>query len=84
MKEVIEKLDKLNNIYDIKLTSIINILEDMNVADDDFDKMLDRSAKLMSLKLQTVDFKEKYEESENMKEEKEYEWFFRINSRIIR
>jgi len=70
MKEVIEKLDKLNNIYDIKLTSIINILEDMNVADDDFDKMLDRSAKLMSLKLQTVDFKEKYEESENMKEEK--------------
>lgn len=70
MKEVIEKLDKLSNIYDIKLTSIINILEDMNVADDDFDKMLDRSAKLMSLKLQTVDFKEKYEESENMKEEK--------------
>ena len=69
MKEVIEKLDKLSNIYDIKLNSIINILEDMNVADDDFDKMLDRSAKLMSLKLQTVDFKEKYEESENMKEE---------------
>lgn len=69
MKEVIEKLDKLSNIYDIKLTSIINILEDMNVADDDFDKMLDRSAKLMSLKLQTVDFKEKYEESESMKEE---------------
>ena len=69
MKEVIEKLDKLSNVYDIKLTSIINILEDMNVADDDFDKMLDRSAKLMSLKLQTVDFKEKYEESENMKEE---------------
>ena len=70
MKEVIEKLDKLNNIYDSKLNSIIEILEGMSVDDGDFDKMLDRSAKLMSLKLQTVDFKEKYEESENMKEEK--------------
>lgn len=70
MEEIIDKLDKLSAIYDTKLNSIIDILEDMPVGADDFDKMLDRSAKLMSLKLQTVDFKNNYEESKNMKEEK--------------
>ena len=69
MKEVIDKLDRLNNIYNKKLNRIIDILDGMTVEDDEFDKMLDRSAKLMSLKLQTVDFKENYEKSENMKEE---------------
>ncbi len=70
MEEIIDKLDKLSAIYDTKLNSIIDILEDMPVGADDFDKMLDRSAKLMGLKLQTVDFKNNYEESKNMKEEK--------------
>lgn len=70
MKEIIDKLDKLSAIYDTKLNSIIDILDNMPVGADDFDKMLDRSAKLMSLKLQTVDFKNNYEESKNMKEEK--------------
>ena len=69
MKEVIETLDKLNTIYSNKLNRIIDVLDSMSVEDDNFDKLLDRSAKLMSLKLQSVDFKEKYEESENMKEE---------------
>lgn len=69
MKEVIETLDKLNNIYSNKLNRIIDVLDSMSVEDDNFDKLLDRSAKLMGLKLQSVDFKEKYEESENMKEE---------------
>lgn len=69
MKEVIDKLDRLNKIYDNKLNRIIDILDNMTVEDDGFDKMLDRSAKLMSLKLQTVDFKENYEKSESMKEE---------------
>lgn len=70
MEEIIDKLDKLSAIYDTKLNSIIDILDNMPVGADDFDKMLDRSAKLMSLKLQTVDFKNNYEESKNMKEEK--------------
>lgn len=70
MEEIIDKLDKLSAIYDTKLNSIIDILEDMPVGADDFDKMLDRSAKLMGLKLQTVDFKNNYKESKNMKEEK--------------
>lgn len=69
MKEVIETLDKLNTIYSNKLNRIIDVLDSMSVEDDNFDKLLERSAKLMSLKLQSVDFKEKYEESENMKEE---------------
>ena len=69
MEEIIDKLDKLSAIYDTKLNSIIDILENTPVGADDFDKMLDRSAKLMSLKLQTVDFKNNYEESKNMKEE---------------
>lgn len=64
MKEIIEKLDRLNKIYDKKLNRIIDILDNMTVEDDGFDKMLDRSAKLMSLKLQTVDFKDNYEKSE--------------------
>lgn len=70
MEEIIDKLDKLDAIYDTKLNNIIEVLENMSVGDDTFDKALDLSAKLMSLKLQTVDFKNNYEESKKMKEEK--------------
>lgn len=61
MEKVIEKLKETDAIYDIKLDDAIKALKEMDVTDDNFDKLLSRVSSLISLKLQKENFIEEYE-----------------------
>lgn len=61
MEKVIEKLKETDAIYDIKLDDAIKALKEMDVTDDNFDKLLNRVSSLISLKLQKENFIEEYE-----------------------
>lgn len=61
MENIIEKLKETDAIYDIKLNDAIKVLKEMDVTDDNFDKLLNRVSSLISLKLQKENFIEEYE-----------------------
>lgn len=71
MEKVIEKLKETDAIYDIKLDDAIKALKEMDVTDDDFDKLLNRVSSLISLKLQKENFIEEYEMRKAQKEMEE-------------
>ena len=60
MEEIIKILEKTNEIYDEKLEDAIKALKEMDVKDEQFDKLLNRVASLISLKLQKENFIEEY------------------------
>ena len=68
MEKVIEKLKETDAIYDIKLDDAIRALKEMDVTDDNFDKLLNRVSSLISLKLQKENFIEEYEMRKAQKE----------------
>ena len=69
MEKIIEKLKETRVIYDTKLDDAINALKDMDVKDEDFDKLLNRVSSLISLMLQEENFIEEYNaRKENNKE----------------
>ena len=68
MEKIIEKLKETRVIYDTKLDDAINALKDMDVKDEDFDKLLNRVSSLISLKLQKENFIEEYEMRKAQKE----------------
>lgn len=71
MEKIIEKLRETRVIYDTKLDDAINALKDMDVKDEDFDKLLNRVSSLISLMLQEENFIEEYNNRKaNEKEEK--------------
>ena len=61
MEEIIKKLEETDKIYDVKLDDAIKALEEMDVKDEQFDKLLNRVSSLISLKLQKENFIEEYE-----------------------
>ena len=72
MEKIIEKLLETRVIYDTKLDDAINALKDMDVKDEDFDKLLNRVSSLISLMLQEENFIEEYNaRKENNKEMEE-------------
>ena len=72
MEKIIEKLKETRVIYDTKLDDAINALKDMDVKDEDFDKILNRVSSLISLMLQEENFIEEYNaRKENNKEMEE-------------
>lgn len=72
MEKIIEKLRETRVIYDTKLDDAINALKDMDVKDEDFDKLLNRVSSLISLMLQEENFIEEYNaRKENNKEMEE-------------
>ena len=72
MEKIIEKLKETRVIYDTKLDDAINALKDMDVKDEDFDKLLNRVSSLISLMLQEENFIEEYKaRKENNKEMEE-------------
>lgn len=72
MEKIIEKLKETRVIYDTKLDDAINALKDMDVKDEDFDKLLNRVSSLISLMLQEENFIEEYNaRKENNKEMEE-------------
>ena len=72
MEKIIEKLKGSRVIYDTKLDDAINALKDMDVKDEDFDKLLNRVSSLISLMLQEENFIEEYNaRKENNKEMEE-------------
>ena len=72
MEEIIEKLKETSKIYDAKLDDAIEALNEMDVRDEQFDKLLNRVSSLISLKLQKENFIEEYEarKAQTEKEEK--------------
>lgn len=71
MEKIIEKLKETRVIYDTKLDDAIKALTDMDVKDEDFDKLLNRVSSLISLMLQEENFIEEYNNRKaNEKEEK--------------
>ena len=67
MDRVIEVLEKTDAIYDDKLDSAIEKISYMHVTAEKFDILLATISKLISLKLQKIEFVKNYEEN---KEEK--------------
>ena len=68
MEKIIEKLRETRVIYDTKLDDAINALKDMDVKDEDFDKLLNRVSSLISLMLQEENFIEEYNTRKEAKE----------------
>lgn len=64
MKEIIELLEKTDGIYDKKLDDAIALLEETDVKDDLFDKLINRVSNLIGLKIQKVQFIENYNNEE--------------------
>lgn len=71
MEKIIEKLKETRVIYDTKLDDAINALKDMDVKDEDFDKLLNRVSSLISLMLQEENFIEEYNARKENKEMEE-------------
>ena len=71
MEKIIEKLKETRIIYDTKLDDAINALKDMDVKDEDFDKLLNRVSSLISLMLQEENFIEEYNARKENKEMEE-------------
>lgn len=68
MEEIIKKLIETDAIYDVKLDDAIKALKEMDVKDEQFDKLLNRVSSLISLKLQKENFIEEYEMRKAQKE----------------
>lgn len=68
MENIIEKLKETDAIYDTKLDDAIKALKEMDVTDENFDKLLNRVSSLISLKLQKENFIEEYEMRKAQKE----------------
>lgn len=68
MEKIIEKLRETRVIYDTKLDDAIKALNEMDVKDEDFDKLLNRVSSLISLMLQEENFIEEYEMRKSNKE----------------
>lgn len=68
MEEIIKRLEETDKIYDIKLDDAIKALKEMDVKDEQFDKLLNRVSSLISLKLQKENFIEEYEMRKAQKE----------------
>ena len=68
MEEIIKKLEETDKIYDVKLDDAIKALKEMDVKDEQFDKLLNRVSSLISLKLQKENFIEEYEMRKAQKE----------------
>ena len=71
MEKIIEKLKETRVIYDTKLDDAINALKDMDVKDENFDKILNRVSSLISLMLQEENFIEEYKARKENKEMEE-------------
>lgn len=69
MEQIIEKLKETRSIYETKLNDAISALNEMDVKDEAFDKLLNRVSSLISLMLQEENFIEEY----NMKKANEME-----------
>lgn len=68
MEEIIKKLEETDKIYDVKLDDAIKALKEMDVKDEQFDKLLNRVSSLISLKLQKENFIEEYKMRKAQKE----------------
>lgn len=68
MEEIIKKLEETDKIYNVKLDDAIEALKEMDVKDEQFDKLLNRVSSLISLKLQKENFIEEYEMRKAQKE----------------
>ena len=68
MEEIIKKLEETDKIYDVRLDDAIKALNEMDVKDEQFDKLLNRVSSLISLKLQKENFIEEYRAREAQKE----------------
>lgn len=71
MEKIIEKLLETRVIYDTKLDDAINALKEMDVKDENFDKILNRVSSLISLMLQEENFIEEYNIRKENKEMEE-------------
>ena len=71
MEKIIEKLLETRVIYDTKLDDAIAALKEMDVKDENFDKILNRVSSLISLMLQEEKFIEEYEARKENKEMEE-------------
>ena len=71
MEKIIEKLLETRVIYDTKLDDAIAALKEMDVKDENFDKILNRVSSLISLMLQEENFIEEYEARKENKEMEE-------------
>ena len=71
MEKIIEKLKETRVIYDTKLDDAINALKEMDVKDENFDKILNRVSSLISLMLQEENFIEEYNARKENKEMEE-------------
>ena len=71
MEKIIEKLLETRGIYDTKLDDAINALKEMDVKDENFDKILNRVSSLISLMLQEENFIEEYNTRKENKEMEE-------------
>lgn len=68
MEEIIKKLEETDKIYGAKLDDAIEALKEMDVKDEQFDKLLNRVSSLISLKLQKENFIEEYKMRKAQKE----------------
>ena len=71
MEKIIEKLLGTRVIYDTKLDDAIAALKEMDVKDENFDKILNRVSSLISLMLQEENFIEEYKARKENKEMEE-------------
>lgn len=71
MEKIIEKLKETRVIYDTKLDDAIAALKEMDVKDENFDKLLNRVSSLISLMLQEENFIEEYNARKENKEMEE-------------
>lgn len=71
MEKIIEKLKETRVIYDTKLDDAITALKEMDVKDENFDKILNRVSSLISLMLQEENFIEEYNTRKENKEMEE-------------
>lgn len=71
MEKIIEKLLETRVIYDTKLDDAISALKEMDVKDENFDKILNRVSSLISLMLQEENFIEEYKARKENKEMEE-------------
>lgn len=71
MEKIIEKLLETRVIYDTKLDDAIAALKEMDVKNENFDKILNRVSSLISLMLQEENFIEEYKARKENKEMEE-------------
>ena len=71
MEKISEKLLETRVIYDTKLDDAIAALKEMDVKDENFDKILNRVSSLISLMLQEENFIEEYNTRKENKEMEE-------------